>query len=245
MSQSHQGYADLHMHTQASDGKPGVLDLLSYVSRNRPQLNVIAITDHDTLDASLQARDLQHHYPFEIVPGLEVTSRDGHILALWVETLIPRDMDITDTVAAIHEAGGIAILAHPFHVFLKEYRQQILRYLTNPEGLLVTAIDGIEVHNAGISSTGCNWLAGKFARYTALAQIGGSDAHTLGAVGSGLTGFPGRTALDLRHAIINRTTHAKGQPWSITDYVSYLKYDKQRKAMISSASMNSSAIRST
>ncbi|MEL6526409.1 MAG: hypothetical protein AAFQ07_11945, partial [Chloroflexota bacterium] len=50
-----EGRADLHMHTDASDGRPSVSELLNFVRKHRPHLSAIAITDHDTLDASLWA----------------------------------------------------------------------------------------------------------------------------------------------------------------------------------------------
>jgi hypothetical protein len=245
MSKSLMGYADLHMHTTASDGKPELLELLRFISQKRRHLNVIAITDHDTLDASLRALELQHHYGFEVVPGVEVTSRDGHVLALWVTTPIPRGMSIDDTVHAIHDAGGLAILAHPFHAFLGEYHNPMMRYLRNPEVLLQARLDAIEAHNAGICGTGCNTIAAHYAHRNGFAVVGGSDAHTTGAIGSGITRFQGTCARDLRTAISNRATLAEGQPWSITDYITYFKHDRQRKEMISSAIISSSAIQSS
>ena len=104
MTQARLGRADLHMHTTASDGKPAVQELLNFIQKQRKHLNVIAITDHDKLDASLWAYKRRSFYLFDIIPGVEVSSRDGHILALWVTTPIQRDMDLADTVAAIHEA---------------------------------------------------------------------------------------------------------------------------------------------
>ena len=127
------GTADLHVHTTASDGISPVDDLLDYIAIYRPNLDVIAITDHDTLDASLRAYENRQHYPFDIVPGVEVSSRAGHILALWVTTPIRRDMDLADTVAAIHEAGGLAVLAHPFHIEIDISRHNAKRHWQRPD----------------------------------------------------------------------------------------------------------------
>ncbi|MGJ3238396.1 MAG: PHP-associated domain-containing protein [Anaerolineae bacterium] len=236
------GRADLHMHTTASDGKPSVKELLQHVSKHRPHLSAIAITDHDTLDASLWAYERRHFFPFDVIPGVEVSARGGHVLALWVTTPIARDMSLHETVIAIHEAGGLAILAHPVHPFMGCQFGQAMRILSHPNGLLDMGFDGLESHNAGIAGTGCNWIAQQIARKIGMAITGGSDAHTLGAIGTGETWFDGINANDLRHAIINKTTLAKGTPWSITDYVGYLKHERKRKAMISSGITNSSTV---
>lgn len=127
------GRADLHMHTRASDGQATVQQLLSYVAKHRPQLDVIAITDHDTLEASLWAYEHRANYPFDVVPGLEVSSRAGHILALWVTTPIPKGLSLSETAQAIHEAGGLAVLAHPFHMEMDIVRANAPRLWSRPE----------------------------------------------------------------------------------------------------------------
>ena len=240
MTQTLTGRADLHMHTTASDGKLTVKELLNFVTKKRKHLTAIAITDHDTLDASLWAYERKTFYPFDIIPGVEVSSRDGHVLALWVTKPIQRDMDLADTVAAVHEAGGLAVLAHPVHPFIPEHFSQGMRSLFNPQGLIEMGVDAMEVHNAGIAGTGFNWIARQLARKIGVAVTGGSDAHTSGSIGTGETQYAGYSADDLRHALIEKTTVARGTPWSITDYVGYLKHEHKRKAMISSGITNSS-----
>jgi len=231
------GRADLHIHTTASDGVASVLEVLNFISKRR-KLNVIAITDHDTLDASLWAYERQHLYPFEIIPAVEVSCRNGHMIGLWVTEPIQRNMDLFDTAAAIHEQGGYAILAHPFHPYIKGHARTAMRHLKRPEGLLEAGIDALETHNGGIAHTGFNRIAGRVARKIGMAVTAGSDAHTLGAIGTGETVFPGSSAADLRHALMTKSTIAKGRAWSITDYVGYLKHEKQRKGLKSSEIMS-------
>src|SRR5579864_9474354 len=105
--------ADLHMHTRYSDGRPTVRALLDHIAR-RTRLQVIAITDHDTIEGALEARALQARYPFEVVVGEEISSREGHILALFLRQHVAPGMSAAETIAAIHEHGGLAIAAHPF-----------------------------------------------------------------------------------------------------------------------------------
>lgn len=210
------GRADLHMHTCLSDGLPTPQQLLDHVAR-RNHLDVIAITDHDVIEGSLWAHSQQSRYPFEIVPGMEVTAREGHVLALWIKELIPAHLSLAETVAAIHDQHGIAILAHPGELMINPV--QVVRYLHDPSVLLPIGLDGIEVFNAGTVSPGNNLLARRICAALPLPLLGNSDAHTLNAIGLGHTRFPGRTAADLRSAIIQGATAVEGKRWPITDYL--------------------------
>lgn len=230
------GFADLHMHTTVSDGRATPAELLDFVSA-QGRLNVIAITDHDRLDASLWAYERRSGYPFEIVPGVEVSSRDAHVLALWVTQPIPRGLSLAETATAIHEQGGLAVLAHPFEVLV--HLKPIWRYLAQPEVLLQTGIDAIEVHNSGTPTPGGNRLARRLANRIQMPITGSSDAHTLTAIGCGITRFEGQTALDLRRALMNGSTTAEGVRWPIIDYLRILPASTQRK-LSASLGMNMS-----
>jgi len=214
------GHADIHMHTSASDGVPTVRELLNHVA-TQTNLDVIAITDHDRVDAALWACEHQDEYPFDIVPGTEVSSAAGHILGLWITQPIPARLSLAETIAAIHEQGGLAILAHPFHVHMGIVARNVWRYIYRPEVLLESKLDAIEAHNAGIVLPGANVLAHRLARRLGLATTGSSDAHTLGGIGSGRTRFPGHTASDLRRAIVQAQTLVEGTAWPLIDYWTY------------------------
>src|SRR5438874_11379289 len=77
------GKADLHLHTTVSDGMASVAALLEYVEQ-QTDLDVIAVTDHEDAAGGLRAQELaaKHRYRFEVVPGAEITTRHGHVLAL-------------------------------------------------------------------------------------------------------------------------------------------------------------------
>src|SRR5262245_8456194 len=79
------GRADLHMHTCHSDGAPTVDALLEHVAHNT-RLDVIAITDHNTISGALEACELQkkRSYPYEIIVGEEVSTRQGHMVGLFL-----------------------------------------------------------------------------------------------------------------------------------------------------------------
>lgn len=235
------GRADLHIHTTASDGRYTVQEILQHLQTRQPHLDVIAITDHDVLDASLWAYEHQSRYNFEVIPGVEVSSRGGHILALWVTTPIPMNMPLAETVQAIHEAGGLALLAHPFHLEFDVVRANAFRYLTQPQVLVESGLDGIEVHNSGIVTPACNWIARAVAQRLGMAAVGCSDAHTLNAIGTGVTRWAGRSAASLQTAIMKNTTTAEGTAWNISDYIEYLQTELFSQEKPSLASMSSSA----
>lgn len=220
------GSADLHMHTTASDGTATAREVLDYVAA-LGTIDVIAITDHDVMDASLWAYEQRDKYAFDIIPGVEVSSKGGHVLALWVTKPIAKGMSLADTTAAIHAQGGMAILAHPFEMLVSPYA--CMRYVQHPEVLIQDGVDALEIHNAGSPTPGNNWLAGRTAAKLGMTITGNSDAHSLAAIGCGLTHFKGRTAADLRRALETGETAVEGRSWPTIDYLRLLPGAAQRK----------------
>jgi predicted metal-dependent phosphoesterase TrpH len=231
------GRADLHMHTIVSDGTATVQETLDHIAR-MGTLDVIAITDHDRLEASLWAYQHRQRYPFEIVPGVEVTSADGHVLALWVTEPIPAGLSLAETAHAIHEQDGIAVLAHPFEPLIAPHT--FWRYLTRPQVLWESGIDAVEVHNAGAFTPGGNWLARRVYRDSGLPLLGNSDAHMPALIGTGVTRFAGRTAADLRAAIRAGQTAAEGTRWALTDYFKIYQTSRRNRQSAYSAMSTSS-----
>lgn len=219
--------ADLHLHTVYSDGmcSPEML-INAVVAEGR--LRVIAITDHDTLAGNWVARDHLERFPelgehLELIPGVEVSSRDGHILGLWVESDVPKGLSAADTVAAIHAQGGVAIAAHPFTFALR------LLGLKGVGRLIATVpFDAVEVANSNPTEIGGNTCTLLYNRALGrrLPEVGGSDAHFLSVVGRTGTRFPGTKASDLRNAITSGTTRSFGSPWT-WHLASYLR-DRSR-----------------
>jgi hypothetical protein len=108
--------ADIHVHTTCSDGRPTPEQLAAHLARGR--LSVVAVTDHDTIDGALRVEDALAGAGPEIVIGTEVTSADGHVLALFVDRDVPPGRTAEWTIDAIHDQGGLAVAAHPFSVVL-------------------------------------------------------------------------------------------------------------------------------
>jgi predicted metal-dependent phosphoesterase TrpH len=205
-----QGRADLHIHTTASDGVADVVAIVEHAA-GRGDLDVIAITDHERIDAALAGRSIARDrgLSIEVVVGEEVTTLGGHLLALFIERPIRPYRSLRRTIAEVHEAGGLAIPAHPLVPYPLCAQGWVLRRLLDDPDEAVRP-DAIETFNP--TALGRPWhdRVVRFADEQHLAHVGNSDAHALEAVGIGWTTFPGRTAGELRAAIAERTTEHGG-----------------------------------
>ena len=214
------GRADLHMHTCFSDGRPNVRAVLDHAAR-RTNLQILAITDHDCIEGALEARALQEQYPFQILVGEEVSSRDGHILALFVRQRIPPGLSAAETIAAIHEQSGLAVAAHPF-IAAGTFGNQ--RLAMQGVGSLIGSLpfDVVETENSTPFLGLANFRARRYNRsHAGLAELGSSDAHIVEAIGKSYTRFPGRTTEDLRRAIEGRKTRARHVRYGMSDLAAY------------------------
>ncbi|HET8786236.1 MAG TPA: PHP-associated domain-containing protein [Candidatus Limnocylindrales bacterium] len=204
------GRADLHIHTVASDGIADVITILEDVAA-RGELDVIAITDHERIDAALAGRSIAQDrgLPLEVVIGEEVTTLGGHLLALFIDRRIQPYRSLRRTIADVHDAGGIAVPAHPLVPYPLCAQGWVLRRLLDDPDAAVRP-DALETFNP--TALGRPWhdRVVRFADQQGLARIGNSDAHALDAVGAGWTAFPGRTATDLRAAIERSATDHGG-----------------------------------
>lgn len=204
------GRADLHVHTLASDGTHAVTEILAHVARNE-LLDVMAIADHDRIDAALAARHMAEDrgYPFEVVVAEEVSTRGGHLLALWIEHPLPPFKSLRWTIEAIHDQGGLAVPAHPITPFIMCAQPGELRRLLLDDNVAVHP-DALETFNPTELGKYRHDAVIRFADEHGLAHLGNSDSHVKTAVARGWTTFPGRTAADLREAIAARTTESHG-----------------------------------
>lgn len=201
--------ADIHIHSDHSDGLASIPQIMEYV-QHHTDLDVIAITDHNTIEGSLFAKSLSELYDFEVVVAEEVSSKEGHIIGLFLEESVPAGMSASDTVRAIEEQGGIAVIAHPFSaqgVFGPTGRNLFADAAND------WAFHAFEVYNSLPFLVWANSMAAKtLAGGQGVAATGGSDAHVLQAIGKGYTLFRGNTAEDLRNSIINLETRAQTAP---------------------------------
>ena len=204
------GRADLHIHTLASDGTSGIIEILEHAERST-DLDVIAITDHERIDAALAARTIarERGMRVEVVVGEEVSTLGGHLLALFIEERVRPLRSLRTTIAEIHELGGLAIPAHPLVPYPLCAQGWVLRRLLEDSDRRVRP-DAIEAFNP--TTLGRPWHARvvRFAADHGLTTVGNSDAHEATAIGTGWSTFAGRTAEDLRVAIVEGRTHHHG-----------------------------------
>ena len=201
--------ADLHIHTLASDGTAGIVEILDHVERNT-ELDVIAITDHERIDAAVAGRAMARDrgLSFEVVVGEEVTTLGGHLLALWIEAPIRPFRSMRSTIAEIHDQGGLAIPAHPLVPYPLCAQGFVLRRLLADAPRYRP--DALEAFNPATLGRPWHGRVVRFADEHGLARVGSSDAHSLDAIGAGWTTFQGHDGDDLRAAIAARTTHQHG-----------------------------------
>jgi predicted metal-dependent phosphoesterase TrpH len=207
MGSSAMGKADLHIHSGAGDGMADVLSILEHVEHHT-DLDVIAITDHDDMEGSYQARELAQkgRYRFDLVMGMEVTTLAGHLLALYIERPVPSYRRLEATLEAIHAQGGLCVVPHPLSWLTRSIGKRALDRITRApsSGVYFDAIELITANLAGRVTYRKAKVLNE--RCYHLPEAGGSDAHFLPQVGNACTAFPGHSAEDLRHSIFDGST---------------------------------------
>lgn len=214
------GKADVHIHSMYSDGLASLSQILHHV-QSSTDLDVIAITDHDCIDGALRARDLaaQAHYRYQVMVGAEISTRDGHLLALDIERLVRAGMSMADTIHAIHEQGGVAVIAHPLSRLCPLASLPVLEALAATTFVGTLGLEGL---NGSIAAIGSARRALRLNRSRfGWPELGGSDAHTLRAIGCSFTRFAGHTVEALRQAIRSRKGAAEGGMWPAVEVLRY------------------------
>jgi predicted metal-dependent phosphoesterase TrpH len=218
------GKADLHVHSSHSDGMADVPSILNHVEANT-DLDVIAITDHDDIRGSLAARDshARGSYRFDVVTGMEVTTIEGHLLALYIDEPVRCLRPLEETLGAIHALGGMGVIPHPLTWLTRGLGERhIRRAIAHGHWF-----DGVELTNGTPAGRSGAHRARSLNRDLRLAEAGGSDAHFLAAVGAGYTEFPGRTADDLLVAIESRATRGVCEPHPSMREIGYANVARQ------------------
>jgi hypothetical protein len=212
------GRADLHLHTVASDGMGTAEEMLARAARLG--LDVVAVTDHDDLRGGLRAQEAAARLggPVQVIPGVELTTRGGHLLALFPGDLgagrptpdVSPLRSLAWTIAAIHAQGGIAIVPHPMSWVPPGVKRRALDRLLRqgPE----SRPDAIELANPTPPAGRRSAAARRWNRTAGLAEAGSSDAHFPEVMGTALTRFPGRTIDDLVRALAIGATVAEWGP---------------------------------
>ncbi|MCH7650775.1 MAG: PHP domain-containing protein [Nitrospinae bacterium] len=203
------GKADLHVHTALGDGMAEIPELLQYVEEET-DLSLIAITEHDDLRAAELAREAwaRGHYRYQLILGEEVTTIEGHLLALFIEEPVPSLKPLAPTLEAVHRQGGLCIIAHPMSWLTRSIGQRTIERIqrTARDGV---SFDGMETSGSLAARVSSNKATRLNRERYGLAEVGGSDAHFLQVVGASYTTFDGSSPEALRKAILARETSAQ------------------------------------
>ncbi|MCJ7614024.1 PHP domain-containing protein [Candidatus Bathyarchaeota archaeon] len=193
---------DFHVHTCYSrDSSITLKQVVSFAKKRG--LDGVAITDHNTVEGALKlkTRDIL------VVPGIEVSTLQGHLLGINVTTPVPAKLGMEETIHIIHEAGGIAVAPHP-SAFYK-----------SPPSRQVSSYDAVEVMNASsMPFSVLTYFSKRFAEGLGLPQTGGSDSHYAPEIGSAYTVVEAGSGIDeIVDAVKRGATFpiGRGVPWKI------------------------------
>ena len=196
--------ADLHVHSNYSkDSLTTPKDLVYYAKKRG--LTAVAVTDHKQIEGSCK---IAKEADFLVIPGMEVSSADGHIVALNLQELIPRGLSAKETVDRIHEAGGIAIAVHPYAWFKGSLTSHVE----------TAKFDAVETINASaFPFKRCKRKAMEIAQKLNLPCVGGTDSHYGPTIGYGYTVIDSEPNVDaIAKAIVNGKCQPFGQQVPLT-----------------------------
>lgn len=180
-------HIDLHCHSWFSgDGVSSPESLIA--AARKKGLHGFALTDHNTsdgcrylLDKGLVREDGQPVDDFIVIPGVEVSTEEGHLLCLGVILPYLKGAPAAEVCQLVHDLGGLAIPPHPYDKFRAGIREEVLDTLE---------MDALEVFNAATTLKRYNRQACEYATRRRLAMTAGSDAHHEAAIGTAYTILP-------------------------------------------------------
>ena len=194
--------ADLHVHTTYSPDSLITPKDLSYYAKKRG-LNAVAITDHNSVEGVLR---IAKEIDLLVIPGTEVSSKDGHIVGLNLNETIPKGLSAEETVDKIHQTGGVAVACHPFALLKGSLGKHVN-----------SKFDAIEVINASAFPFKRSVTkAKKIAELLNLSEVAGTDAHYGPQLGSGFTMIDSELTVDeICRAIVQGKCQPFGTPVSL------------------------------
>jgi predicted metal-dependent phosphoesterase TrpH len=188
--------ADLHVHTIYSRDSLITPEELVFYAKKRG-LTAVAVTDHDRIDGALK---IARETDFLIIPGIEVSSRNGHIVGLNVQEPIPKGLSPDETVDRIHGAGGVAVACHPFAFFKGSLGKH-----ANAK------FDAVEtINSSAFPFNRCVRKAQEIADRFGISRVAGTDAHYGPTIGYAYTVIDAEQQVD---DIVKAIAKGKCQPF--------------------------------
>ena len=187
---------DFHTHTYRS--KDSLTSIAKFITAARASgLDRVVVTDHNTIRGALEAFEAA---PDIVIPGEEVQTTEGELLAAYVTKEVPRGLEPLEAVKRVKDQGAFISVSHPFDPRRSGWRLETLE-------MLVPLIDAIEIFNARVMRARYNELALEFAAKHNLPGTAGSDGHHPSEIGRAYLMIPDfNDAESLRAAIRSATT---------------------------------------
>jgi predicted metal-dependent phosphoesterase TrpH len=172
---------DIHVHSRYSplDGTYTPEEIVGHAKSIG--LDGIVITDHNAIEGALEALKFATR-DFTVIPGIEVSSKEGHILALGIKKPIEKRIPAKEVIEQIHSLGGIAVAAHPYDMLRGGVRDLVYNL----------DFDAMEILNGHVIINTKD--PAKVAAEIGMPAVGGSDAHVLEEIGNIMT-FVGKEPL--------------------------------------------------
>jgi len=185
---------DIHIHSNYSDGANSIGEIVNHAKKLG--LGGIAITDHNEIEGSLRAMEFDSA-DFRVIPGIEVSSREGHIVGLGVGKVVYSKLSAEETVKRIHELGGLAIAVHPYD------------RIRSGVGDLIYELDfdAVEIYNGhtlSVTKSPEDTMKG-----LSIPAVCGSDAHCLDEIGMAVIKVEGDPIEAIRKGEVTIEEHIK------------------------------------
>jgi predicted metal-dependent phosphoesterase TrpH len=177
---------DMHLHTMISSTCSLIDPDECITAALALGLDAICVTEHETLEGGRVMKELGKKSGLLVFAGMEVTSREGHILIYGYDKDIKGILPAAEIVRVVETAGGIAVPAHPWRRVFGWYTGPIERNLEETEFAKIFKV--IEKYN-GFNTAEQNKTADDFCAATGIFGTGGSDAHTVAQIGAAVTEF--------------------------------------------------------
>lgn len=206
---------DSHIHSEYSPDSKSKIEDIFKIAKSR-NIDIIAISDHNTVEGSKVAQKLtKNDEELFVMPSIEISSQEGHIIGYGCEDNIKRDLGAAETIDLIHDQGGLAIIPHPYCF----YRHGLLCKADYKD----LKIDAIETKNARYIVGYCNSKAKKLSKKENLPPLGASDAHYYKFVGDCYTNIDCEKDIDsILKAIKKSKVKAMGNGTSNIKLTQYL-----------------------